>query len=114
LSLTEQQDLEAAAQALIDVIRRAVRGDVACFAPPPIAAGIPHEIQSAIERAYTQQIPITINYFSQVDGVPTKRMITPLLPIRWQGAIGYVEALCQRADAPRTFRLDRILSIDPE
>lgn len=111
LSPAQQQDLECAAQTFIEGIRRALHGDIAAFAPSPVSAHDSMTIRTAIERSYQKQQPLTIDYFSPAIGILTRRTITPILPIRWNGEIGYVEAFCQLEDAARTFRLDRILGI---
>ncbi len=67
--------------------------------------------QAAIESAYHERRALTIIYFSPAQGIPTQRIIEPTLPIRWEGEYGYIEAWCQLDNAPRTFRLDRILRV---
>jgi hypothetical protein len=114
LPLDQQHDLESAAQDLSEAVKRAIHGDVAVFVASPIAQGDPDAIRAAVERAYTEQTPLTIEYFSPAQGVPTRRTITPLQPIHWNGQVGYVLAHCQLDDDTRTFRLDRILRVTTE
>ncbi len=111
LTDTQRDQLEQAAQNLAEKLRRALRGDSDPFAAAPMQDDLPAIIQAAIERAVADRGALTIEYFSPTYGAPTLRTIEPLLPIRWHGEIGYVEAWCRLDDAPRTFRLDRILRV---
>jgi hypothetical protein len=111
LPLDQQHSLEAAAQDIIDRVKRAIHGDVASFAVSPIAPDDPAGIRAAVERAYESQTPLTIDYFSPSHGIQTRRTITPTQPIRWNGQIGYIYAYCQLDGEGRTFRTDRILKI---
>jgi len=114
LSPSQQGDLEAAAQTIIDAVQRAFHGDVSTFAETPVASSDPDTIRAAVEHAYAEQTPLTIDYFSPSHGIPTRRTITPTLPIRWNGTVGYIHALCQLDNDSRTFRLDRILQVYPK
>ena len=111
LSDAQRDQLEQAALYYADAVRQALRGGISMFSPSPIAQDDPAAIRAAIERAYAYQQPLTVVYFSPAYGSPTQRTITPTLPIRWEGDYGYIEAWCQLDNAPRTFRLDRILRI---
>lgn len=111
LSRKEISQIEQMAQSVTDALQGALQGRAYAFAPSPVADDSLAVVQTAIERAYESRSTLTIDYFSPAQGIVTRRTIEPLLPIRWQGDIGYVEAWCQLDDAPRTFRLDRILRI---
>lgn len=67
-------------------------------------------IASAIEHARRERLVAEIRYPSSVSGEVEVRPIEPLLMSRIEG-IWYVNAFCRRADAGRTFRLERILSV---
>lgn len=82
--------------------------------PAIIAQDNAAAIRTAVEDAFAQRQRLHIEYFSPYQGVITQRQIEPLVEIRWQGEIGYVEAWCSLDNAPRTFRLDRILRILPQ
>ena len=111
LSDQQRDQLEQAASQLVEAVRQAIRGDTTRFNPSPIAQDDPAAVRMSVERAYQERQSITIVYFSPAHGYPIQRIIEPMLPIRWEGEYGYVEAWCRLDNAPRTFRLDRILRL---
>jgi hypothetical protein len=68
-------------------------------------------IQTAVEEAYRCGQRIEIEYYSPYQDKITRRGITPLLTLRWEDNVGYIDAWCSLDQAVRTFRLDRIMSI---
>jgi len=111
LSLGQQDQLEQAAGQLVEQLRQAIRGQVSMLAPSPVAPNDPAAIRVAVEQAYRERQPITIEYFSPAQGRMTERTIEPLLPIRDEGDYSYVEAWCRLQNDSRTFRLDRIVRV---
>lgn len=63
-----------------------------------------------IEKAVALSSAVRIRYFSPYAGHETERTIEPELIYERSGAT-YIEAWCNLDDAPRTFRLDRILAV---
>lgn len=101
--------LDQTAAAVVDQVGQAMEG----FAP--VMGGVqqddPAGIRAAIEAAYRERRPVTIDYFSPAEGRTTQRTITPQLPIAHHHGADYVEAWCSLAQASRTFRLDRVLRV---
>jgi hypothetical protein len=77
---------------------------------PMVMQSDPSRIRAAVEQAITHTSPIRIRYFSPFAGYETERTIEPELIYERSGAT-YIEAWCNLDDAPRTFRLDRILAV---
>lgn len=65
------------------------------------------QVRAIIDRAIIQRAGLVIQYFSPKKDELTNRTITPFAFFS-EGSYEYVEAFCQIANAPRTFRLDRI------
>lgn len=89
-------------------VRAVMRGRV--DAVPLVEQGDPARIRAAVERAAADTGALRIRYFSPYTGSETERTIEPELIYERSGAT-YVEAWCNLEDAPRTFRLDRILAV---
>ena len=108
LSETERTNLEATATAILDGLRQAIHGRDAFFpAHSPVTSESINRIQQAIER----ETPLAIYYQSLAEREPTYRQIQPLR-LEKRGQLAYLTAYCLRAEATRTFRLDRIKQIE--
>lgn len=80
------------------------------YGMPRIEQADPARIRAAVEQAAAHTSAIRIRYFSPHAGSETERTIEPELIYERSGAT-YIEAWCNLEDAPRTFRLDRILAV---
>jgi hypothetical protein len=103
--------LEQTADTLRENLARAVANEASMLLDAPVQQNDPAAIRASIERAFVDRVPVTIDYFSPVQGMITRRTIEPILPIVQRGDFSYVEAWCSEAKDERTFRLDRIIRI---
>ncbi len=76
-----------------------------------VDSGVIDTVLVAIEEAITQHKTIRIVYAARTDDAVTERVVHPSAVITADGRL-YLEAYCERAEAVRTFRIDRILSAD--
>ena len=74
-----------------------------------VAAKKLHRTQPAVSQAIREDRVLEIDYWTESRGAITKRLIESHLLVNAQDA-WYVVAYCRRAEAQRTFRLDRIRS----
>lgn len=103
--------LETRVRTLVDAVRAALSERPQVDVPVAPAQDDPIAIRAAVERAFAHRQPLNVEYYSPWQGTITQRHITPLVEIRWEGDIGYIEAWCGLDHAERTFRLDRILHL---
>lgn len=76
------------------------------YTPPTPQTAVPPLLQAAIANGYS----LLITYVSEQSG-HTQRRISPKYITEARG-VAYLIAYCHRSQAQRTFRLDRILSIE--
>jgi DNA polymerase-3 subunit epsilon len=76
------------------------------FARPPA----PPELPASLRAAVQQGRPVRIRYRTMT--AETDRVITPLYASEQAGAT-YLVAYCHLREAQRTFRLDRLVSVEP-
>jgi hypothetical protein len=100
--------LETSVRTLVEAVRAALSDRPQVDVPLAPAQDDPDAIRAAVERAFAQRQPLHIEYYSPWQGTITQRHITPLVAIRWEGEIGYIQAWCGLDHVERTFRLDRI------
>jgi hypothetical protein len=100
--------LESHAQSYAAAVQQALSGHLP--APTSIAQTDAAHILATVTAAYEQGQHLTIEYFSPTYGETTIRTIRPLLLYKRNGAT-YIEAYCERDEAERTFRVDRIRRI---
>jgi hypothetical protein len=105
--------LETRVRTLVEATRAALSERPQVDVPLAPAQDDPDAIRAAVKRAFAQRQPLHIEYYSPWQGTITQRYITPLVEIRWEGDVGYIEAWCGLDHAERTFRLDRILRLLP-
>jgi len=110
LTPSQRDGLETVSDYLIEQLSQLRSGHSPV--PPPIQPADSMSIRQAVQAAYEQRDPITIEYFSPARGVITRRTIEPTMVYARNGA-EYMEAWCQLDGAPRTFRMDRILRVVP-
>ncbi|MDO5496097.1 MAG: WYL domain-containing protein, partial [bacterium] len=99
----------SAAEAIESVagkLRGLVPADLAGGAGAPLDAAV----RERVLRAASSGEGLTIRYVSAQDEV-TERVVVPAA-VTTDGAHWYLDAWCTRARAQRTFRMDRILSIE--
>lgn len=71
-------------------------------------AGLPvAESQAVIEQALVSGAWLTLEYFALSTETITRRTVEPYR-LEWRGDIAYLVGFCQRAQAERVFRLDRV------
>ncbi len=109
LSPAQKTNLEATATNILDGIRDAIRGRDAFF-PQPIDAAPGPQHRHIILQAIADETPLDILYQGLTDQQPIPRTIYPLR-LEDHGALSYLYAYCENAEAERTFRLDRIKAI---
>lgn len=80
----------------------AARVDVAADAPDPLAG-----IRSAIDEALGSGRQLEITYYVPARDEESTRVVDPR-GLLTSGGLDYLDAFCHSAEAPRTFRLDRI------
>ncbi len=83
----------------------------ATIAATPVDASTA-EIHATLAAAIDACEKVTIDYFKASAGTRTERTIHPYALVNERGA-WYVSAYCERAEAVRTFKLDRIRSATP-
>lgn len=74
-------------------------------------AVVPTNLRAALDAAIARQGAVEIEYAS-ADGAVTTRIVWPRDVISIDG-IAYITGWCERAEAVRTFRIDRISRADP-
>jgi proteasome accessory factor C len=77
-----------------------------------VAGGDSGEVHAAVAAAVTRHEVLRIRYQGSGTAEPSEREIEPWMLGNERG-IWYVSAHCRRADAERTFRLDRMVSAEP-
>lgn len=103
--------LETRVRTLVEATRAALSERPQVDVPLAPSQDEPATIRAAVERAFAQRQPLHVEYYSPWQGTITQRHITPLVEIRWEGEVGYIQAWCGLDHAERTFRLDRILRL---
>ena len=74
-----------------------------------VDSGVTASVLHAIDSALAQQRTVRIVYAARTDDAVTERIVHPYQVLSTEGRL-YLEGYCERADAVRTFRVDRILS----
>jgi predicted DNA-binding transcriptional regulator YafY len=105
--LEEQAQMAALAEQLIAGSQSAIRGRDAFF---PVRKPVPPEWIETIRAALAREQAIDLTYQALGECAPTCRRVYPLRLEEW-GALHYLHAYCTLAEANRTFRLDRIVSL---
>ncbi len=116
------QDAQVAAEVLLRLVpmaqelgMRRVGDFVALAQPRPTTGTMTEQEQQAaasIQRAIGSGTKVVVSYLSS-DGQATERQLTPL-GIRQEAKGNYLVAFCHLRNEERTFRLDRILRVEPE
>ncbi|MCP4429189.1 MAG: WYL domain-containing protein [Chloroflexi bacterium] len=104
LSEQEQSRLEQLAQTTVQSIAAAIRGRDSFFPSPQ---SVPEETLDIIRQSVNDEINLTLCYQALGEIEPTWREVEPLR-LEQYGGLYYLHAYCLRAEANRTFRLDRI------
>jgi len=76
-----------------------------------VESGVTASVLEVIERAIADQRTLHIVYAARTDDAVTDRVVYPKEVITTEGRL-YLSGYCQRAEANRTFRVDRILSAE--
>lgn len=109
LSAQQRAYLDQDAAALRDQMKLARDGYA------PLMGGVtqdnPAAIRARVMQAYAARSSLRIRYFSPYEGAISERTIRPEVPIARLRGADYIEAWCELAQEPRTFRLDRIIAI---
>lgn len=103
----QQDHLARLAASIIESLREAIRGRDAFF---PAQHPVPAETLDLIRQAVYDETPLLICYQALGEIEPAWRELHPLR-LEQHGALYYLHAYCLRAEANRTFRLDRITEI---
>jgi len=74
-----------------------------------VDSGVSDATTKVVEEALREHRRLSIIYAAGTDDLITDRVVQPLSVIT-SGGHTYLEAFCERADAVRTFRVDRIIS----
>ena len=74
-----------------------------------VDSGVTDAIGQVIAQALTQSRTVTLIYAAATDDAVTERVVHPMNIFTSDGRM-YLEGYCERAEAVRTFRLDRILT----
>ncbi|MDD2858977.1 MAG: WYL domain-containing protein [Candidatus Nanopelagicales bacterium] len=74
-----------------------------------IDSGVASAVTEVIDLALAQRRAVVLVYAAASDDAVTERTVHPMTVFTADGRL-YLEAYCERAEAIRTFRLDRILS----
>ncbi|MDW8318528.1 MAG: WYL domain-containing protein [Anaerolineae bacterium] len=107
LDPAQQAAAQEAAEAAVNAVRSAMEG------PPAAPASLPlSEVEDYLLAAIEADQPVHIVYWSPWQNAATERCVRPL-QLHWRGDHRYLLAFCLRANAQRTFRLDRILHLSP-
>jgi len=97
------------------IVHRVIsRLEVALGAPQASAgvmveSGVTADVTQAIESALAQRRTLSIVYAARTDDAVTERVVHPTAVVSAGGRL-YLEGYCERAEAIRSFRVDRILS----
>ena len=86
-------------------------GAPAASAGVMVESGVSAVVLEAIDSALEQGRTLHIVYAARTDDVVTERVVHPAEVVTTQGRL-YLEGYCERAEAVRTFRIDRILSAE--
>lgn len=107
LGPAEQAAAEAAAQAASETLQQAIEG------PPDLPVSLPlQQLEQRLLAAIDAHDTVRLVYWSPWQQETTERTVQPLA-LQWRGDHRYLIAHCLLANAPRTFRLDRILDLTP-
>ncbi|MDO8731156.1 MAG: WYL domain-containing protein [Actinomycetota bacterium] len=74
-----------------------------------VESGVTSVVLDAIESALAEHRSLRIVYAARTDDAVTERVVHPTQIVTTDGRL-YLEGYCERAEAVRTFRVDRILS----
>lgn len=74
-----------------------------------VDSGVADEVTEVIDAALSQHRAVVLVYAAASDDAVTERTVHPMGVFTSEGRT-YLEAYCERAEAIRTFRLDRVLS----
>lgn len=108
LTELEQAELEELAQITLQKIHDAIRGRDAFF---PAQQPVSEARLNLIRQAVNNETKLAICYQALGEMEPTWRELYPLR-LEQHGALYYLYAYCLRAEANRTFRLDRIAELE--
>jgi hypothetical protein len=100
----QQDRLARLSVSIVESLREAIRGRDAFF---PAQHPVPAETLDLIRQAVYHETPLLICYQALGEIEPSWREVHPLRLDQY-GALYYLHAYCLRAEANRTFRLDRI------
>ncbi|MCP4425326.1 MAG: WYL domain-containing protein [Chloroflexi bacterium] len=104
ISPEEQSQLAALVEQISANLQRAIRGRDAFF---PARKTIPPQWVETVRRAIANDQTISLAYQALGECSPSCRHIQPLR-LEERGSLFYLYAYCFRAEANRTFRLDRV------
>lgn len=76
-----------------------------------VESGATAAVLDAIDTALAEQRAVEIVYAARTDDAVTERVVHPREVVTTDGRL-YLEGYCERAEAIRTFRIDRILSAE--
>ena len=76
-----------------------------------VESGVTSTVLDAIDTALTDKRTLRIVYAARTDDAVTERIVHPTEVVTTEGRL-YLEGYCERAEAVRTFRIDRILSAE--
>jgi predicted DNA-binding transcriptional regulator YafY len=74
-----------------------------------IDSGVEAAVTEVIERSLAERRAVVLVYAAASDDAVTERTVHPMSVFTSDGRL-YLEAYCERAEAIRTFRLDRVLT----
>lgn len=104
LTETQQTELAFMAEDIIEELKQALKGKDA-FLPAPYP--VPDVTIAQVEQAIASETVMGITYQALGEQTPSHRRIQPVR-LEKRGNLYYLFAYCYRAEANRTFRLDRI------
>ena len=76
-----------------------------------VESGVTSSVLEAIDAALAQHRTLRLVYAARTDDAVTDRVVHPHAVVTAEGRL-YLEGYCERAEAVRTFRVDRILSAE--
>lgn len=76
-----------------------------------VESGVTSAVLETIDAALDEHRTLHIVYAARTDDAVTERVVHPSQVVTTEGRL-YLEGYCQRAEAVRTFRIDRILSAE--
>ncbi len=76
-----------------------------------VESGVTSAVLEAIDTALAEHRTLHLVYAARTDDAVTDRIVHPQAVVTTEGRM-YLEGYCERAEAVRTFRIDRILSAE--